>query len=303
MNRKSLLSYLFIVLSTFLFTYSLITFDGTIKYKSEIARKKVEEARETKDDKVIEEAKTLIDDVIENGTRNYLKGDIDNLVAEIEKEKVDLKYTTMLDEVDSSLDENRLNEIKELVEEVEYDDLKENYLDRIETISNKIIAKKEEEERQRIIEEEERKRREEAYNRLVNADNEFVYSNVPQDTTVLEYLSGKVTAFTPYCSDGCHGYVASGMYVGDGNIHYYDKTYGKVYIVAGDPSYPLGTIVRMKNVDYFGGRDIYAIVLDRGGGIGDGKKYQKDLLIESEAACSNYSVHYGANLEVLRYGY
>ena len=33
-------------------------------------------------------------------------------------------------------------------------------------------------------------------------------------------------------------------------------------------------------------------------GIGDGKKYQIDLLVESEAACNNYGVYYGATFEV-----
>ena len=45
MNKKYLISYIFIICATFLFTYSLTTFDHTIKYRSEIAMKKVEEAR------------------------------------------------------------------------------------------------------------------------------------------------------------------------------------------------------------------------------------------------------------------
>jgi len=302
MNRNSLLSYIFIVLSAFLFTYSLVTFDGTIKYRSEIARKKVEEARENRDDKTIEEAKLLIEDVIENGTKEYLKSNIIDLEEDIEKDNVNKKYTTLLDEVESSLDENKLNEIINIIEEVKYDDLKQEYNNRVSIINDKITAKKEEEERQRILEEQERKRKEEAYNRLVSADNEIVNSNVPQDVSVIEYISGKVTAFTPYCSDGCHGYVASGMYVGDGNIHYYDKTYGKVYIVAGDPSYPLGTIVRLKNVDYFGGRDIYAIVLDRGGAIGKGRRAIFDLLFALEGNANKFGVRY-INCEILRLGY
>ena len=302
MNKKYLLSYMFIVISIFLFTYSLITFDETIKYRNEIASKKVEQARITKDEKDIEEAKYLINDVIENGVRNNLKIDIDNLEEQIKKENIDLEYTNILDDVESSLDENKLNEVITLIEDVTYDDLKEKYNERVSSIRVKIEEKKAEEERQRLLEEQERKRKEEAYNRLVNADNEVIYSNVPEGVQVLEYLSGKVTAFTPYCSDGCHGYVASGKYVGDGNIHYYDSTFGKVYIVAGDPSYPLGTIVRLKNVDYFGGRDIYAIVLDRGGAIGKGRRAIFDLLFALEGNANNFGVRY-IDCEILRLGY
>ena len=73
---------------------------------------------------------------------------------------------------------------------------------------------------------------------------------------------------------GCQGYTASGKYVGNGDIYQYDDEYGMVYIVAGGSEYPFGTIVRFKNVNYFG-KDIYAIVLDRGGAIG--KKLKKNI--------------------------
>ena len=302
MNKNYCLSYFLIVLAMFLFTFSLVKFDNTIKYKSEIASKKVEEARRTKDEKDILDAKVLVDDVIENGVRDNLKKDIDDLEKQIAKEKVETEFNGLLDEIEESLDSNKLNEIKESVQKITYDDIKQKCEERIKTIEDKIEQKRIEEERRKAEEEAERKRKQEAYNRLVNADNEAVYSNVPSDVQVIEYLSGNVTAFTPYCSDGCHGYVASGKYVGDGNIHYYDSTYGKVYIVAGDPSYPLGTIVRLRNVDYFGGRDIYAIVLDRGGAIGKGRRAIFDLLFALEGNANNFGVRY-INCEILRLGY
>ena len=303
MNKKYLISYIFLICATFLFTYSLTTFDHTIKYRSEIAMKKVEEARKTKDKKVIEEAKDLIEDVISDNVKAELEKSIADLEIEIDKDLIRAEYNTKLDEVEESLDEVMLNDEKTLISKLKYEDIKTELNERVKSIEDKIAAKKAEEEERRRQEEEAARARQNAYNKLVNADNEAVYSNPPANTQVLETVSGTITAFTAYCSDGCHGYVASGMYVGEGNIHYYDSTYGKVYIVAGGPEYPLGTIVRMKNVDYFGGRDIYAIVLDRGGAIGKGRRALFDLLFALESNANNFGVRYGVTCEILRLGY
>ena len=51
------------------------------------------------------------------------------------------------------------------------------------------------------------------------------------------------------------------------------------------------------------GSTITAIVLDRGGGIGDGKKFQIDLLESSEAQANSRNIVSGSQLEVLRLGY
>ena len=292
MNKKYLISYIFIICATFLFTYSLTTFDHTIKYRSEIAMKKVEEAR-----------KDLIEDVISDDVKEKLEKSIAELEIEIEKDLIRAEYNSKLDEVEASLDEVVLNDEKALISKIKYEDVKTELNERVKTIEDKIAAKRAEEEAKRKREEEEARARQNAYNKLVNADNEAVYSNAPAGAPVLETVTGTITAFTPYCSDGCHGYVASGKYVGEGNIHYYDSTYGKVYIVAGGPEYPLGTIVRLKNVDYFGGRDIYAIVLDRGGAIGKGRRALFDLLFALDSNANNFGVRYGVTCEILRLGY
>ncbi len=130
-----------------------------------------------------------------------------------------------------------------------------------------------------------------------------VKSTPPKNAKVLETLKGTITAYTPYCSDGCHGYTATGRFVGNGNIHYKDKEYGTVYIVAGDPSIPFGSIVRLKNVSYFGGRDIYAIVLDRGGAIGKNRRALFDLLFALEKNANNFGVRRNVTCEILRRGY
>ena len=122
------------------------------------------------------------------------------------------------------------------------------------------------------------------------------------DTSSFPVLASEnvnISHYGPDCQGCGNGETAAGYNVSGGRITYEDPTFGTLRIVAADAKYPLGTVIRLSQGDF----NINAIVLDRGGGIGDGKKYQIDLLIESEAACANYNVYYGANLEVLRYGY
>lgn len=121
------------------------------------------------------------------------------------------------------------------------------------------------------------------------------------DIDVKEILNGNITAFTPYCGGGCNGYTSSGVFVGN-NIFYDDKEYGKVRIVAGDSSYPFGTIVRIKGLYYFN-EDVYAIVLDRGPAVGKNKRALFDLLFFSENNANDFGVQKNIKCEVLRIGY
>jgi len=66
-----------------------------------------------------------------------------------------------------------------------------------------------------------------------------------------------------------------------------------------DNKYPLGTIIRLG----YQGSTITAIVLDRGGGIGDGQKYQIDLLASSNSKAYELGIVQNTSLEVLRLGY
>lgn len=122
------------------------------------------------------------------------------------------------------------------------------------------------------------------------------------DTSSYQALSSETVTISHYGHDcsGCKsGLVASGYYIGDGRLYYNDKTFGSVRIVAADNKYPLGTIIRLS----YNGKSFAAIVLDRGGGIGDGRKYQIDLLASSEKEAYQLGVVYNATLEVLRLGY
>ena len=121
--------------------------------------------------------------------------------------------------------------------------------------------------------------------------SEVIVDEIPQN----EIVYGKMSGYGPDCI-GCSGYLANGHYVGDGNIYYNDNEYGMVRIVAGDKKYKFGTIVRIND-------SILAIVLDRGGSIGIGKKFMFDLLYSSESEANSNGVSYNTKFEILRNGF
>lgn len=125
-------------------------------------------------------------------------------------------------------------------------------------------------------------------------------STVEAVSDVLETQVGKMSGYGPNCT-GCSGYLASGKYVGDGTIYYSDSMYGTVRILAGDSSYPFGTIVRIKNSRV--SSEFLGIILDRGGAIGFGKKFLFDLLYPSEQLALKDEVSYNTTFEILRFGY
>lgn len=122
------------------------------------------------------------------------------------------------------------------------------------------------------------------------------------DTSSFTVLAEETVNISHYGHDcyGCtSGYTASGYYIGDGRIYYQDPTFGSVRIVAADAKYPLGTILRLG----YQNSTITAIVLDRGGGIGDGKKFQIDLLTTNNSKAYELGIVQNTHLEVLRLGY
>lgn len=125
-------------------------------------------------------------------------------------------------------------------------------------------------------------------------EKEPVVESIPTVSTN-EVLTGKMSGYGPDCP-GCSGYLAYGMYVGDGTIYYNDSQYGNVRIVAGDKKYKFGTIVKIND-------SMLAIVLDRGGSIGIGKKFLFDLLYSSEAEASKNGVLSNVTFEILRNGF
>lgn len=119
-------------------------------------------------------------------------------------------------------------------------------------------------------------------------------------TNVLEKIVGKMSSYGPDCK-GCGGKVGAGQVVTNGNVYYYDKTFGQLRIVAGDSKYPYGTVIRVLNSKY--NEPFYAIVLDRGGDIGIGRKFMFDLLFPSEKEANLFGTSYNVTFEVMRYGY
>lgn len=131
-------------------------------------------------------------------------------------------------------------------------------------------------------------------------ENIIEKSNI--DISSFPVLSTEKVTISHYGHDcyGCtSGYTASGYYVGDGRIYYQDSEFGNVRVVAADNKYPMGTIIRLEYHD----SNIIAIVLDRGGGIGDGKRFQIDLLESSERVANSQGIFSNSKLEVLRLGY
>lgn len=119
---------------------------------------------------------------------------------------------------------------------------------------------------------------------------------------ILETLTGSMSGYGPDCYGCTSNRVASGYYVGEGNIYYNDKDYGKIRIVAGDKKYPLGTIVKIGSSNV-SDEPIIAIVLDRGGNIGINKKFTFDMLFATEKEASKYGVSKNIKFEILRLGY
>ncbi len=123
------------------------------------------------------------------------------------------------------------------------------------------------------------------------------------DTTDFPVLSttwGNVSHYGHDCYGCTSGKTATGYDISSGNIYYTDATYGSVRIVASGTEYPFGTILRISDAST---SPIVAIVLDRGGSIGSGKKYMLDLLMENNAAAYAAGVKYHMTIEVLRMGY
>ncbi len=139
------------------------------------------------------------------------------------------------------------------------------------------------------------------YDSTIENEEKKPIDNKEEVNDTVTVLAEEMVSLSHYGHDcyGCGGYTASGYYIGDGRIYYEDSTFGLVRVVAADKKYPLGSIVRMEYYDSV----ITAIVLDRGGGIGDGKNFQIDLLVSNEAESYELGIINNVTLEVLRLGY
>ena len=134
---------------------------------------------------------------------------------------------------------------------------------------------------------------------LIDNEVEWIDDNDTYiSSEILDVVYGKLSRYGPDCY-GCSGYLAYGKYVGNGIINYSDSYYGDVRILAGDRSYPFGTIVRVS----FNEESFLGIVLDRGGAIGFNKAALFDLLYPSEYLANIDGVNYNTKFEILRIGF
>lgn len=109
------------------------------------------------------------------------------------------------------------------------------------------------------------------------------------------FVEAFMTNYGPDCV-GCGGNLAcNGKNVQNGKIYYEDHTYGKMRIIASDPSIPCGTIFNI----YDNGSEYRAISLDRGGAI-RGNKF--DLLNNNEAEAERNGVK-NLRVSLVRWGY
>jgi 3D (Asp-Asp-Asp) domain-containing protein len=120
------------------------------------------------------------------------------------------------------------------------------------------------------------------------------------DNNTNSYFIGVLTSYGPDCK-GCSGIIGcgTGQNAKNGNIYYTDKIFGKIRIVAADPVYPCGTIIKMSNL-YFSSEPIIAVVLDRGGAV-KGEKF--DLLYETEGPGGTNGTQKNVQFEILRWGW
>ena len=201
------------------------------------------------------------------------------------------------------LNSNHIEKVISLKEEIDQpiiEDKSEKTKDEeLKNISdnNVVINSKKQEDTNKKVENEKKETRVEE-EKVDNKKNK-----VSKTENAIEKLTGSLAGYGPDCV-GCTSFrTASGRYIGDGNIYYEDKEYGKIRIVAGDKSYPFGTIVKISNTNYGDNSPIYAVVLDRGGGVGKGKKFLFDLLFTTEKEAAKAGSRKNVIFEILRLGY
>ena len=283
--RKSFLVLGIISLGVGLFLNLFNIEDNGISLKEEKGIKEIErilgEVKTSNNLDSLNKAKEIFDDY--EVTNSEVLANITNLEFKINKDNLLKEYEEKIKVLETSLNEEETNKLKEEIKTIKYEDVKNTLLEKEKVIEEKIAIKKEEERKRR--EAEERARQEAAFKAMDGPVN----SRDP-GFPVIETLVGNLSAY------------ASGSYRASGKVHYEDKDFGTVYVVAGDPKYPKGTIVRLKNVGYFG-KTVYAIVLDRGGAIGIGRAYLFDVLFGSVENMHHFGIQRNVTCEIVRWGY
>ena len=278
-------------------------FVGEESLRMDAAEVAVEQAITTRSKEDIELAKEKILLLQSVGFKELLTKKINDLEYNIYQSDLIVKANELFVNANNTKNETDILLVEEVILNIDDTKVKEEYNLKVTNLKNEIEEEKKRKalaEAERIRKEEEaRKARAAQYVNNSNNNNSYVTVSPPDDSQVIERIIGSVSAYSPYC-EGCGGRVATGMDVRNGNIYYYDPVYGKVRIIAGDPSYPFGTIVRFNNIK---GGTTYAIVLDRGGAIGKGRRRLWDLLFNTTNDAYAFGVAYDVEADILRLGY
>ena len=140
--------------------------------------------------------------------------------------------------------------------------------------------------------------KEEIDENISEEEKEIVQQPVYEEKSdVLKSYTGKMSFYNANCT-GCSGITSTGIDVSDGRLYYYDNNYGNVRIIAAGPEIKKWSIVRLKNTSL--GSNTLAIVLDRGGAIGEGRTFLIDMLTNNQEGKGG--VEKGVVVEVLRDG-
>lgn len=128
---------------------------------------------------------------------------------------------------------------------------------------------------------------------VVTSTNEIKMS----ENKLIEF-TGTITGYGPDCV-GCSGILACppNQNVLNNNIYYNDEKFGKIRILAADPSIPCGSIIKVSNYD---NNEFIGIVLDRGRDI---HGLTMDLLYESEKKIENHGRKYNIDFKIERWGF
>ena len=146
----------------------------------------------------------------------------------------------------------------------------------IDEVDNKIEEQEEVKEEVKKVEVTKETQKEEIKEEQKEVVSQPVYE---EKSDVLKSYTGKMSFYNANCT-GCSGITSTGIDVSDGRLYYYDNNYGNVRIIAAGPEIKKWSIVRLKNTSL--GSNVLAIVLDRGGAIGEGRTFLIDMLTNSD---------------------
>ncbi len=179
--------------------------------------------------------------------------------------------------------------------------------ERIDEIKKeKLKIEEQKKEQEEIIEEEEINTKEDIEETIEEKENIVVKDPVVevkeeekpvQASDVLRSYTGKMSFYNANCR-GCSGVTSTGTDISDGRLYYYDSNYGNLRIIAAGPEIKKWSIVRLKNTSF--GNNTLAIVLDRGGAIGEGRTFLIDMLTNKQEGKDG--VERNVVVEVLRDG-